>query len=141
MKNYLQKRNNNALNFFDVFDDDFFKPMFLDEQQDLKTNIKETDENYELEVEIPGYRKDQIKIELENGYLTISCAKEQKEEEKGKNSRYVRKEISESCQRSYYVGNDVTQDQIKAKYDNGMLTLTVPKEQPKVSQSNFIAIE
>ena len=107
----------------------------------MKTDVREKKDGYEVDVDLPGFRKDQIKIELENGYLTISCAKEQKEEEKGKNSRYVRKEISESCQRSYYVGNDVTQDQIKAKYDNGMLTLTVPKEQPKVSQSNFIAIE
>ncbi len=140
MKNYLQKRNN-GMSLFDVFDDDFFKPMFLDERQDLKTNIKETDDGYELEVEIPGYKKDEIKVSLENGYLTVSCAKESKEEEKGKNSRYVRKEISESCQRSYYVGNDITQEQIKAKYDNGILSLTVPKEQPKLAKNNYIAIE
>ncbi len=141
MKNYLQKRNNTGMSLFDVFDDDFFKPMFLDEQQDLKTNIKETDTDYELEVETPGYKKDQIKVSLENGYLTVSCYKEQKEEENGKHSRYLRKEISESCQRSYYVGNDLKQDQIKAKYDNGILSLTVPKSAPKSSQSNFIEIE
>ena len=141
MKNYLQKRNNTGMSLFDVFDDDFFKPMFLDEQQDLKTDIKETDTDYELEVETPGYKKDQIKVSLENGYLTVSCYKEQKEEENGKHSRYLRKEISESCQRSYYVGNDLTQDQIKAKYDNGILSLTVPKSAPKSSQSNFIEIE
>ena len=141
MKNYLQKRNNTGMSLFDVFDDDFFKPMFLDEQQDLKTNIKETDTDYELEVETPGYKKDQIKVSLENGYLTVSCYKEQKEEENGKHSRYLRKEISESCQRSYYVGNDLKQDQIKAKYDNGILSLTVPESAPKSSQSNFIEIE
>ena len=141
MKNYLQKRNNTGMSLFDVFDDDFFKPMFLDEQQDLKTNIKETDTDYELEVETPGYKKDQIKVSLENGYLKVSYYKAQKEEENGKHSRYLRKEISESCQRSYYVGNDLTQDQIKAKYDNGILSLTVPKSAPKSSQSNFIEIE
>ncbi len=141
MKNYLQRRNNTGMSIFDVFDDDFFKPMFLDEQQDLKTNIKETDTGYELEVETPGYRKDQIKVSLENGYLTISCYKQQKEADDKKNSRYLRKEISESCQRSYYVGNEITQDQIKAKYDNGILSLTVPKAAPKSGQSNFIAIE
>ena len=140
MKNYLQRRNNNGMSLFDVFDDEFFKPMFFDEQQDLKTNIKETETSYELAVETPGYTKDQIRVSLENGYLTVSCQKSQKEEE-DKHSRYLRKEISESCQRSYYVGNDVTQEQIKAKYDNGILSLTVPKEAPKLPQSKLISIE
>ena len=140
MKNYLQRRNNNGITLFDVFDDDFFKPMFFDEQQDLKTNIKETETGYELAIETPGYNKDQIQVSLENGYLTVNCKKAQKEEENGK-SRYLRKEISESCQRSYYVGNDITQEQIKAKYDNGILTLIVPKEAPKLSQSKLISIE
>lgn len=141
MKNYLQRRNNNGINLFDVFDDDFFKPMFFDEQQDLKTNIKETESGYELAVETPGYAKEQIQVSLENGYLTVSCHKAQTEEEESKKSRYLRKEISESCQRSYYVGSDVTQEQIKAKYNNGILTLFVPKGAPKLPQSKLISIE
>ena len=137
MKNYLTKRNN-TYDLFDAFDD-FFRPVFFDEQHDLKTNIKETDSAYELDIEMPGYSKDQIKVALENGYLTVSASKESKEEESKKH--YVRKEISESCSRSYYVGDDVTRADIKAKYENGMLAISVPKSQPKQIQSSYIDIE
>ena len=137
MKNYLTKRNN-TYDLFDAFDD-FFRPVFFDEQHDLKTNIKETDSAYELDIEMPGYSKDQIKVALKNGYLTVSASKESKEEDNKKH--YVRKEISESCSRSYYVGDDVTQADIKAKYENGMLAISVPKSQPKQIQSSYIDIE
>ena len=137
MKNYLTKRNN-TYDLFDAFDD-FFRPVFFDEQHDLKTNIKETDSAYELDIEMPGYSKEQIKVALENGYLTVSASKESKEEDNKKH--YVRKEISESCSRSYYVGDDVTQADIKAKYENGMLAISVPKSQPKQIQSSYIDIE
>lgn len=136
MKNYLQKRDNNY-DLFDAFDD-FFRPVFYDENKDLRTNIKETENGYELEVEMPGYSKDQIKVALENGYLTVSAKKEQKE---GDKKHYVKKEISESCSRSYYVGDDIQQEDVKAKYDNGILCLTVPKSQPKQISSHYIDIE
>ncbi len=137
MKHYLQTRNNN----YDIFDafDDFFKPMFYDESRDLRTDIKETDSSYELEMELPGYAKNEIKISLENGYLTVNASKQRKEEN-GK--KYLRREISENTSRSYYVGTDVTREAIKAKFDNGMLTLTVPKSEPKqLKGNNFIEIE
>lgn len=137
MKNYLQKRDNNY-DLFDAFDE-FFRPVFYDEKRDLATNIKETDNGYELEVEMPGYSKDQIKVALENGYLTVSAKKESKEESDKK--RYVKKEISESCSRSYYVGDDIKQEDIKAKYNNGILCLNVPKSQPKQISSHYIDIE
>lgn len=137
MKNYLQKRQNNY-DLFDAFDD-FFRPVFYDEQRDLRTNIKETDTNYELDVEMPGYAKENIKVSLENGYLTVSAKKEAKEE--GENKHYLKKEISESCSRSYYVGEDVSQQDIKAKYENGILSVSVPKSQPKQLQSHFIDVE
>ena len=137
MKNYLQKRQN-SYDLFDAFDD-FFRPVFYDEQRDLRTNIKETDTNYELDVEMPGYSKENIKVSLENGYLTVSAKKESKEE--GENKHYLRKEISESCSRSYYVGEDVSQQDIKAKYENGILSVSVPKSQPKQLQSHFIDVE
>lgn len=141
MKNYLQRRNTPA-SVFDVFEDDFFKPVFVESRQDLKTDIKETETGYELDVEIPGYTKDQIKVSLENGYLVINCKKEQKENDEGKkNGHYLRREISESCRRSYYVGNEISREQIKAKYDNGMLRLTVPKEAPKSEEEKSIVIE
>ena len=137
MKHELQTRNNNY-DLFDVFDD-FFKPMFFEETKELRTDIKETETAYELDLELPGYKKDEIKVTLENGYLTVSAEKHQKEED-GK--KYLRREIRESTSRSYYVGTDVEREQIKAKYNNGILSLTVPKKGPeKKNESTLIEIE
>lgn len=137
MKHELQTRND-RYDLFDVFDD-FFKPMFFEEGKELRTDIKETEASYELDLELPGYGKDEIKVSLEKGYLTVTAEKHRREEE-GK--KYLRREIRESTSRSYYVGSDVTREQIKAKYDNGILSLTVPKKQPKESEeSRFIEIE
>ncbi len=138
MKRYLQTKNSDNYDLFDAFND-IFRPVFYDEQYTLRTNIKETDSAYELDVELPGYKKEQIKISLENGYLTVSAEKGEREEDKDK--RYIRKEITESCSRSYYVGEYVTDEQIKAKYENGVLSLTVPKAQPKKAESRYISID
>ena len=140
MKTYLQKRNNGDV--FDVFED-FFKPMFYDEQLDsMRTDIKETDDDYKLSIEMPGFKKDEINVSLDNGYLTVSAEKAEKEEEgKEKSAKYLRRECRVSCQRSYYVGDDVQVDSVKAKYDNGMLELTVPKAAPKKIETKSIAIE
>ena len=140
MKTYLQKRNNGDV--FDVFEN-FFKPMFYDEQLDsMRTDIKETDDDYKLSIEMPGFKKDEIKVSLDNGCLTVSAEKAEKEEEgKEKSAKYLRRECRVSCQRSYYVGDDVQVDSVKAKYDNGMLELTVPKAAPKKIETKSIAIE
>lgn len=135
MKNYLQKRNNST-DIFDVFDD-FFRPVFSEETSCLKTNIRETEEAYELDIEVPGYTKEQIKISLENGYLSVVCNKQEREDR----GKFRRKEICESCARSYYVGGDVSRESVKAKCSNGILTLTVPKSQPKQVESSYIDIE
>lgn len=143
MKNYIQKRNNYQHNpFFDAFDD-LFKPVFYDDRADsMRTDIKETENGYQLDVEMPGFDKKDIKISLENGYLTVSAEKSSREEEnKDKNEKYIRKECTVSCSRSYYVGDDIERENVKAKYDNGMLTLTVPKSQPKQLPSHNIEIE
>ena len=139
MKHYLQTRNNNDnYDLFDVFDD-FFKPMFYDEGKSMRTDIRETENDYELEMELPGYSKEQIKISLENGYLTVNAERDKKEEN-GK--KYLRREISEKTSRSFFVGDGVTRDRIKAKYNNGILCLTVPKDSPKEKKvENFIDIE
>jgi HSP20 family molecular chaperone IbpA len=137
MKN-LQIRKNNGYDLFDAFDD-LFRPVFYGGEKELKTDIKETENDYEFDIAVPGYSKDQIKVSLDNGYLTIACSKEEKEEDNKKH--YIRHEISESCQRSYYVGNDVAKGDIKAKYENGILTLTVPKSAPKQVEDSFINIE
>lgn len=139
MKTYLQKRN--CGDVFDVFED-FFKPMFYDEQLDsMRTDIKETDKDYQLSIEMPGFKKDEIKVSLENGYLTVSAEKSEKEEEGKDTPKYLRRECRVSCQRSYYVGDKVEEENVKAKYENGMLQLTVPKEEPKKIASKSIAIE
>ena len=143
MKNYIQKRNNyQHYPFFDAFDD-FFKPVFYDDRADsMRTDIKETENGYQLDVEMPGFDKKDIKISLENGYLTVSAEKSSREEEnKDKNEKYIRKECTVSCSRSYYVGEDIEKESVKARYENGMLTLTLPKSQPKQLPSHNIEIE
>ena len=105
----------------------------------MQTDIRETKDGYELDVDLPGFDKKDIKVSLENGYLTVTAEKNEKEEEK--NGKYLRKERSVSCSRSYYVGDDIEKENVKARYENGMLTLAVPKSQPKQLPSHNIEIE
>ena len=129
MKNYLQNRNNNLerTSLFDAIDD-FFRPVFADEADYLKSNISETEKDYRIEVAVPGFNKEQIKLSLENG-------------EKKEGKVYRRKEISEYSSRSFYVGDDVSKEDIKAKYENGVLSLVIPKVSPKLPERSYIAIE
>ncbi len=128
MKNYMTRRNNNE--FWDNTFDDFFRPFYVDEDSALmKTDIKENEGEYLLDVEMPGFNKNDISLKFENGYLTVSAKKEDKQDEK---THYLRRERSVSCSRSYYMG-DVDQKLIKAKYENGVLTVAVPKEKPEES--------
>ena len=141
MSNYLQKRNNTVNSIFDVFED-FFRPVFASENDYLKSNICETEKEYQIDVAVPGFKKEQIKISLENGYLSIVCSKNEQEENGEKNAAtYRRKEISEYSSRTFHVGEDITQNDIKAKYENGILSLTIPKVQPKIPEKSYIAIE
>ena len=96
----------------------------------MKTDIKETDDGYELIVDLPGFKKDEIKVSLEDGYLTIEAAKGLDEDEQEKKSgKYIRKErYAGSCQRSFYVGDNLTQEDIKGEFKHGILTLNVPKK-------------
>ena len=110
----------------------------------MNTDIKETDSGYELEMDLPGFTKDEIKVALENGYLTISAAKGLDKDEEDKKGHYIRQErYSGAMSRTFYVGEDVKQEDIKAKFENGILSLSVPKpvEQKKVETSKRIAIE
>ena len=109
----------------------------------MKTDIRETDDNYEIDVDLPGFKKDEINATLEDGYLTISAAKGLDKDEKDKKGKYIRQErYAGAMSRSFYVGNAITQEDIKAKYENGILKLTVPKKQPEtVEKKNYIAIE
>ena len=138
MRNYLSKRNNDfGFGLFDVFDD-FFKPVsFSNNACKMNTDIKETDNSYEFAVDMPGFDKKDISLSLDNGYLTIQ-AKKQDSEESGK---YIHRERSFSCSRSYYVGEEVTEEDVKAKYNNGTLQLSVTKKSPKELPSRSIEIE
>ena len=130
------------------FDDDFWgrrNPLYgKNAKRMMKTDIRETDGSYELDVDLPGFKKDEIKASLENGYLTISAAKGLDKDEKDKEGKYIRQErYAGVMSRSFYVGKDVTQEDIKAKYEDGILKLTIPKKEkkPVVEQDNHIAIE
>ena len=111
----------------------------------MKTDIKETDSGFELEMDLPGFKKDEVQVELKDGYLVVSAEKGLDEDEKDKKSgKYLRRErYAGSCQRSYYVGNDTTEDDIKAHFEHGMLTVTVAKKEakPAVEEKKHIAIE
>ena len=107
----------------------------------MKTDVKETDNSYEVDIDLPGFKKDEIEAKLENGYLTISAAKGLDKEEK--DGKYIRKErYSGAMSRSFYVGDELKQEDIKAKYEDGILKLSVPKKDPKkVETTKHIAIE
>ena len=109
----------------------------------MKTDVKETDAGYEVDIDLPGFKKDEISAKLENGYLTISAAKGLDKDEQDKNGKYIRKErYAGSMSRSFYVGEGVTQDDIKAKYEDGILRLVVPKKDNKAVEGNrYISIE
>ena len=109
----------------------------------MKTDVKETDTGYEVDIDLPGFKKDEINAQLDNGYLTISAAKGLDKDEKDKKGKYIRKErYAGSMSRSFYVGEGVTQEDIKAKYEDGILRLSVPKKEAKaVENKKYIAIE
>ena len=134
--------------FDDFFDNSFFgghSPLFGKHERNLmKTDIHETDDAkaYRFAVELPGFQKDEISVELQNGYLTIQAAKGLDRDQKDQEGRYIRQErYSGTCSRSFYVG-DVQPEEINAKYDSGILMLTLPKkDQQTLPTQNRIAIE
>jgi HSP20 family protein len=109
----------------------------------MKTDVKETDTGYEVDIDLPGFKKDEINAQLDNGYLTISAAKGLDKDEKDKKGKYIRKErYAGAMSRSFYVGEGITQEDIKAKYEDGILRLSVPKKEAKaVENKKYIAIE
>ena len=142
--------------FNDNVFDDFFDFPFYDDRAEkklyghhaanlMKTDIQEHEDGYTLEMDLPGFKKEEIKVELNNGYMTISAAKGLDEDEKDKKSgKYIRRErYTGSCQRSFYVGEDVTEEDIKAEFKHGILKLFVPKKEakPAVEQKKYVSIE
>ena len=142
--------------FNDNVFDDFFDFPFYDDRAEkklyghhaanlMKTDVQEHDDGYTLEMDLPGFKKEEIQIELNNGYMTISAAKGLDEDTKDKKSgKYIRRErYTGSCQRSFYVGEDVTEEDIKAEFKHGILKLFVPKKEvkPAVEQKKYVSIE
>ena len=111
----------------------------------MKTDIKEQEDGYELEMDLPGFTKDEITAELKDGYLTISASKGlDKDEQEKETGKYIRRErYAGACQRSFYVGEGVKQEDVKAEFKHGILKLTVPKKEPEkeVEEKKYIAIE
>ena len=110
---------------------------------EMKTDVKETDSGYEVDIDLPGFKKDEINVQFDNGYLSISAAKGLDKEEKNKEGKYIRKErYAGAMSRSFYVGDALTQEDIKAKYESGILRLSIPKKEAKqVEATKRIAIE
>lgn len=110
----------------------------------MKTDIREKDGSYELDIDLPGYKKKDISVEIKEGYLTISASKESETEDKDERGTFIRKErFSGKSSRSFYIGEDVNDDDIKAKFEDGVLKIIAPKkiEQPKVEEKKTITIE
>lgn len=142
MKYEITNRNNRDLSPFNIFEEafnDWFRPAYQHAGSVMKTDIKETEKGYELEVEMPGFDKKDISVSLEDGYLTVSAEKQEKEES-GEKKNYIHRERSFSAKRSFYVG-DVEEETVKAKYENGVLTLIVSKPDETKKLAKGIAIE
>ena len=110
----------------------------------MKTDVRETESSYELDIDLPGFKKDDVQAELKDGYLTIAAQTQSESEDKDEKGTYVRKErFSGKCSRTFYVGDDIEEDDIKAKFEDGVLKIAVPKkqEQPKLEEKKTIAIE
>ena len=139
-------------NLFDDFMDDFAFPVFPDVNKALygknarnlmKTDVKETENDYQVDIDLPGFAKDEIRMQLDHGYLTVSAEKGLDKEEKNEDGRYVRRErFAGNISRSFYVGEHITEEDIHPKYENGILSFSFPKENKKpVEERKYIAIE
>ena len=138
-----------------LFDNMFpFDEKFFTEKKDplygknasrmMKTDVRETEKTYELDIDLPGFKKDEIKVQLKDGYLTLSAAKGLDKDAKDKEGNYIRRErYAGSMSRSFYVGDGVKEEDIHAKYEDGILKLSLPKKAPKAveEKDGYIAIE
>lgn len=103
----------------------------------MKTDVRETESSYELDIDLPGFKKDEVNVELKNGYLTIQAAKGLDKEEQDKKGKYIRQErCAGACSRTFYVGDGVEPEDVTAKFENGILQLSIPKEAKKQLPKN-----
>ena len=152
MSNYLPTVfGENLVDVFDDFDRNFFRgfgnidhTLYGKHAQNLmKTDVKETEDGYEVDVDLPGFKKEEISLELNNGYLTISTEKSLEKDKENKKGKMLRQErYSGVMQRSFFVGEHLTEEDIKASYDSGVLHVTIPKKDaPKAPEKKTILIE
>lgn len=134
---------------FNDFFDDFSRPFvsgkgFEGAMNAMKTDVRELDDHYELDIDIPGVDKENVKAQVQNGYLNITATHGSSNDEKDKDGKYIRKErYYGTVSRSFYVGDSVKNEDIKARFDKGILKLSIPKLDPAkaVEKDDFIAIE
>ena len=137
-----------------LFDNMFpFDEMFFTEKKDpmfgmnlsrlMKTDVRETEKTYELDIDLPGFKKDEIQLELKDGYLTVSAEKGLDKDEEDKKGKYIRKErYAGALSRTFYLGEEIREEEIKAKFENGILSVSIPKEEEKkVEGPKHISIE
>lgn len=132
-------------NDFDLWDD-FFNDSFFSNKpviKNMKTDIREKDDKYLLDIDLPGFDKGDIKISVEDGYLTVSAKKESSSEEK-KDGNFIRKErYSGECSRSFYIGDEIETEDVKASFKNGILTLDIPKKEKakEIPEKKYVEID
>ncbi len=130
-------------NDFDLLDDLFKDPFFSNENKAMKTDIKENEDGYSIVVDLPGYDKENIKIDVEEGYLTIHATMSNEDKEE-KNGKFVRRErYFGECSRSFYVGDAIETEDVKASFKNGTLSLIIPKKEihKELTEKKYVQIE
>ena len=132
--------------WMDSFEEEFFgrkNPLYGKHAKNMmKTDVRETDGTYEVDIDLPGFKKEDISVSFENGYLTVSTNKTLDRDDKDKDGKYIRQErYAGSMSRSFFIGKNIPKEDIKAKYEDGVLRLSVPKKDIKVIENNTISIE
>ena len=135
-------------NFVEDFFDDFNRPVKSNKglalNNIMKTDVVENENGYEISIDLPGYKKEDVTAELKDGYMTISAESKKETENRDANGRYIRRErFVGSCSRTFYVGDAVTEEDIKARFEDGVLKVSVPKKvvQPEIPQKKIISID
>ena len=130
------------------FEKEFFgrkNPLYGKNEKNLmKTDVKETEDSFEIDIDLPGFKKENVTARLENGYLTIQASKGLDKDKEDKEGKYIRRErYSGSCRRSFHIGDNLKEEDIRASFENGMLKLVFPKEEQRkaVEEKKYIAIE
>ena len=143
MRTLITSRNTNDL--FDPFFDDFFgfnRDYSREINNLMKTDVEENDENYLISIELPGFKKEQVSIDLKDGYLTVSAQRSDEDKEADKKKKYVRRERAyTSCKRTFYVGDTVSDTDICASFENGVLSISVAKVPEKIPENKKILIK